>query len=104
MSARSAKRLFTVLAAMLFALHVQAMEHVHAPAHQHAAVHASSGHDDGRCGSGCCSSAACCVQAVATEAMEVPERHPTSYRIVSQRAEPLAAVSPPDPPPRSFVL
>jgi hypothetical protein len=104
MSARSAKRLIMVLAAMLCALHVQAMEHVLAPAHQHAAVHLSSDHDDGRCGTGCCSSAACCVQAVAAEAMDVPERHPASYGIVSQSAEPLAAVSPPDPPPRSFVL
>lgn len=104
MYARSAKRLFMILAGMLFALHVQAMEHVNASAHERAVEHSSSGHADGRCGSSCCSPAACCVQAVAAEAFGIPECRPPSYSIVSQRADPLAAVTPPDPPPRSLAV
>lgn len=104
MSARNAKRLFMVLAAMLFALHAQAMDHVRAPTHGHAAEHSSPTHDEGGCDFGCCAASACCVQAVEAEGVEAQEHHSPVFRIVSHKVVASTAVSPPDPPPRSQVV
>lgn len=101
MTGRETKRLFLLLAAFLFAFHVQAMDHVPAAPHVHSAAHNSSGRPD-RCDSGCCSTAACCVQAVVAYEVDAPEPRSPIFVIPSRRAVALAAVGPPDPPPRSL--
>ena len=103
MSARNAKRLVLLLAAILFAFHVQAMGNTRPPVHQHVAAQ-STHHPQEPCGSGCCKDSACCVQAVEVTAYQVPERHTTSFPIEPHRVLPLATSGPPDPPPRSFVV
>jgi hypothetical protein len=101
MCAHGMRILFMVLAAVLFAFHVQAMDHVPAAPYGHAAEHDSSGPPDGRCDSGCCSTTACCMQAVVAYEVDAPAPRSLILGTTSQRAVALAAVSPPDPPPRS---
>lgn len=100
MSARNAKHLFLLLAAILFSFHVQAMGHVQPPTHIHASADPSDYHQD-PCDSGCCKNFACCVQAVEVRGYELQERYSRGFRIVSHRAVAPLASSPPDPPPRS---
>lgn len=102
MAGRNAKRLFLLLAAILFALHVQAMNHAPAARHLHTAESGSSGHSDNKCESTCCSTSACCVQAVVAIDVDTPSLRAPVFPIPSQQAVALAAVDPPDPPPRSF--
>lgn len=100
MRARSLRSLLMAMAAILFALHVQAMDHERAAPHGHVADASSSVHEDA-CGLGCCAASACCVQAVEADGVEFPERHSPVFRVTSQQAAAFAAVGPPDPPPRS---
>lgn len=104
MTGREAKRLFLLLAAFLFAFHVQTMDHVPAAPHVHASEHNASGHSDSRCASVCCSTAACCLQAVVAYEVDAPEPRSPIFVIPSQRAVALAAVDPPDPPPRPLAV
>ena len=101
MTGRKAKRLFLLLAVILFAFHVQAMNHAPAARHLHEAESGSSGHSENKCESTCCSTAACCVQAVVVIEIDPPSLRAPVFAIQSQQALALAAVDPPDPPPRS---
>jgi hypothetical protein len=101
MTGRKAKRLFLLLAVILFAFHVQAMDHTPAARHLHASPHDSFGHTDNKCDSACCSTAACCVQAVVAIEVDTTSPRAPTFAIPSQRTLALATIDPPDPPPRS---
>lgn len=104
MAGRNAKRLFLLLAAILFAFHVQAMDTASATPHGHAAAHDSSRHLDGRCDSVCCSTTTCCAQLVGAYEVDATEPRSPIFAIPSQRVVALAVVGPPDPPPRSLAV
>ena len=93
---------YLALPVILFAFHVQAMNHAPAARHLHEAESGSSGHSENKCESTCCSTAACCVQAVVVIEIDPPSLRAPVFAIQSQQALALAAVDPPDPPPRSI--
>jgi hypothetical protein len=101
MSAHCLRHIIVVLAAVLFVLHVQAMDHARAAPHAHVADVSSSVDHEDSCGLGCCAASACCVQAVEADVVDLPERHSPVFGITSQRVPSFAAFGPPDPPPRS---
>lgn len=101
MSVRGVNRMFLILVAVLFAFHVQAMDHPRTLPHGHEAERTSHADHGLRCGSACCSTSACCVQAASADEIEAPVTRSPVYGIDYHREMALAAVAPPDPPPRS---
>lgn len=101
---RSTKIFFLLLAAVLFALHLQLMPRVdHGSDRQAepASVVAQLHSED--CDGGCCRGTACCIQASLLAEAGLPRRLSDCFDVVPQVSMPLDILKPLHPPPRAMV-